>query len=344
MSEKDEGLEYLPRVPEDLRFVEVRLPSDFREIVADRHFDHCQIGRIVRCLLLKTDIYKKKDIEVEVDHYREIAEKRDAVLRRVRACRRKSKSCSSSSGNDDEKSRKNAPSQPQAGMSRGLAQSSDTLSLRKTPSNLKEEIPPLYIAPPLTKKKCPSSLEIMQMSAKKIKQKPKKDRGSNIGIQGELFGRSLAESTEMVPEGTSDRVQHLERQNVHQDVARDSRPVPEAIDARPDEAWIPGRFAQFWAQYPKKVAKKDAYKAFVKIIKCQKNVENFINTTLASLEWWKKSKTWMDSSGRYIPYPASWLNGGHWEDIKDNPESPEAKYLTPVESDEELLKRMLGET
>ena len=141
MSEKDEGLEYLPRVPEDLRFVEVRLPSDFREIVADRHFDHCQIGRIMRCLLLKTDIYKKKDIEVEVDHYREIAEKRDAVLRRVRACRRRSKSCSSSSGDEDEKSRENVPSQPQADLSRGLAQSSDTLSIRKTPSNLKEEMP-----------------------------------------------------------------------------------------------------------------------------------------------------------------------------------------------------------
>lgn len=66
-------------------------------------------------------------------------------------------------------------------------------------------------------------------------------------------------------------------------------------------------FSDFWGMYPRRVAKKDARKAWDKITP---KLHNQILTAL--FEW---SRIWKDRGEiEFIPYPASWLNGERWED------------------------------
>lgn len=66
-------------------------------------------------------------------------------------------------------------------------------------------------------------------------------------------------------------------------------------------------FEKFWQAYPKKKNKLDAQKAFAK-------VKVPLDTLLDAIERQKKSAQWQKEGGQYIPYPATWLNRGAWED------------------------------
>jgi len=71
-------------------------------------------------------------------------------------------------------------------------------------------------------------------------------------------------------------------------------------------------FLAFWKYYPKKKAKIDAFKAW----KQTKDVRPAdIATILAAVEAQKKSQDWQEEGGRYIPFPASWLRAGQWDDV-----------------------------
>ncbi|OAT81085.1 hypothetical protein [Desulfotomaculum copahuensis] len=69
-------------------------------------------------------------------------------------------------------------------------------------------------------------------------------------------------------------------------------------------------FARFWAAYPKKRSKGQAEKAWAKL----QPDEQLVETMLAAIERAKKSEEWRKENGRYIPYPATWLNAKGWED------------------------------
>lgn len=69
-------------------------------------------------------------------------------------------------------------------------------------------------------------------------------------------------------------------------------------------------FARFWAAYPKKRSKGQAEKAWTKL----QPDEQLVETMLTAIERAKKSEEWRKENGRYIPYPATWLNGKRWED------------------------------
>jgi hypothetical protein len=67
---------------------------------------------------------------------------------------------------------------------------------------------------------------------------------------------------------------------------------------------------QFWPAYPKKKAKDDALKAFLK----RKPDAAMLNAMLAAIAWQSKTEDWMKDGGKFIPYPATWLNDGRWND------------------------------
>lgn len=69
-------------------------------------------------------------------------------------------------------------------------------------------------------------------------------------------------------------------------------------------------FAEFWNQYPKKVAKTQALKAWKKI----KPTGQMLADLMAGLERQKAGEQWQKDGGQFIPYPASWLTGRRWED------------------------------
>jgi len=68
------------------------------------------------------------------------------------------------------------------------------------------------------------------------------------------------------------------------------------------------RFDEFWAAYPRKVAKGAARKAWDKAVK-----KADVAAILAALE---KQKTLgvFNVEPCYIPYPTTWLNQERWED------------------------------
>ena len=69
-------------------------------------------------------------------------------------------------------------------------------------------------------------------------------------------------------------------------------------------------FARFWQAYPRKRSKGQAEKVFKKI----NPSEQLLATILAGIERAKTSEQWLDAGGRFIPYPATWLNARGWED------------------------------
>ena len=82
-------------------------------------------------------------------------------------------------------------------------------------------------------------------------------------------------------------------------------------------------FDQFWSLYPRRVAKKDAFKAWSKLTEEQKKK--------ALEEIPKHSKCWCAECRQphYIPLAATWINGWRFEDELQEPE-PELKSSANV--------------
>ena len=77
-------------------------------------------------------------------------------------------------------------------------------------------------------------------------------------------------------------------------------------------------FDKFWTAYPKKKAKPDAISAFAKI----NPDETLLYAILEAIDKAKQSDDWQRDEGRYVPYPATWLNGQRWTDEGCEVESP----------------------
>lgn len=74
-------------------------------------------------------------------------------------------------------------------------------------------------------------------------------------------------------------------------------------------------FEEFWQAYPRKADKPRALKAWKKL---KPNAE-LRQVLLNALGHHKQSAQWQKERGRYIPYPATWLNGRRWEDSPEQP-------------------------
>lgn len=85
-------------------------------------------------------------------------------------------------------------------------------------------------------------------------------------------------------------------------------PSGEGSDAA-KESPIAVRFAEFWSQYPKKVGKQYALKAWNKI----KPDADLHERIMKAVGDQKRSEQWLRENGRFIPNPATWLNGGYWD-------------------------------
>lgn len=333
--------ERCPDVPQQLKYVELRLPGTFRELVANNKFTNEEIGKIVRCIALDTDIFMTQKIEPEVFYYRQKLLERDLTRQRVDRFRRKRKMNLAAGGLSESRGIESTPKCNVTVTSDENSGVSPT-PLEKTPSILKEKKPPIV---PL-ERKAPFPLE-------KKKRKLKRNV-SAADLSEDLFslatGGYSPESTETGQERPQERSEQSGGTIALQDIERGTGPVLEpqelipSVDTREDLAWIPERFAMFWKEYPRKVAKGDASKAFTKVIKSQTDVDAFMKTLLSSIRWWKEQDSWKKDGGKFIPYPATWLNRGSWEDSNHNSDSPgQAEFLvTDDESEADLIRRMQG--
>lgn len=72
-------------------------------------------------------------------------------------------------------------------------------------------------------------------------------------------------------------------------------------------------FDEFWTAYPKKKAKEAARKAWNKLKPDESLGKTIIQAVLESA----KTADWKKENGKYIPYPATYLNGKRWEDERN---------------------------
>lgn len=83
--------------------------------------------------------------------------------------------------------------------------------------------------------------------------------------------------------------------------------TPKARRPRPQ---LNGAFCDFYAAYPKKKNRADAERAWLRL----SPDEALQARILAAVEQQKDTPDWRKDGGKFIPYPASWLNGRRWED------------------------------
>ncbi len=87
-------------------------------------------------------------------------------------------------------------------------------------------------------------------------------------------------------------------------------------------------FEKVWQAWPKSEHKKrkaDAKKYYV----ATKPTKESTQLIIAKIEEYKKSASWIENNGKYIPNPANWLKGAQWND----PTPP--VFLTPEQIVEE---------
>lgn len=87
-------------------------------------------------------------------------------------------------------------------------------------------------------------------------------------------------------------------------------------------------FLTFWAEYPRKVDRKEALRAWVKGV-----CDGSLGEILAGLAAWKRTEQWMDVDK--IPYPSTWINKQRW---KEAPHS--GRTITGGENLHERAKRL----
>lgn len=78
-------------------------------------------------------------------------------------------------------------------------------------------------------------------------------------------------------------------------------------------------FAAFWAPWPRKVAKRDAERAWSKLTPADKTAA--LDALPQHVQHWRRAGT----EPQYIPHPATWLNGARWEDEIQEAPAPKAK-------------------
>lgn len=80
------------------------------------------------------------------------------------------------------------------------------------------------------------------------------------------------------------------------------------VNAKQEQKEAEAMFEEFWAVYPRKVNKVNAFKAFKKVCKDRKMLEKLID----AVEKHKKTEQWKTT--KLIPHASTWLNGQRWED------------------------------
>lgn len=84
----------------------------------------------------------------------------------------------------------------------------------------------------------------------------------------------------------------------------------QGASAKKEKAKAGALFERFWQAYPRKVAKADAEKAFQKL----GADEVLLTVLLAAILKQSASAEWREEGGKFIPHPATWLNGKRWLD------------------------------
>lgn len=112
-------------------------------------------------------------------------------------------------------------------------------------------------------------------------------------------GNDTANSTAKKDPTIQQTVQQTVQQTLH--IIRNNKKEEEKNNA----------FEKFWELYPNKKAKPKAYSIFRSLSVLE------LDGISAALPKHIESEQWKKENGKYIPYPATWLNQRRWEDKMD---------------------------
>ena len=125
-----------------------------------------------------------------------------------------------------------------------------------------------------------------------------KKNGEKGGRPKTKDAQPKAEEIQTKPKKTQENPNETQ---INPDETQQETPKPSALERR---------FNDFWAAYPKKAAKGAALKTWKRL----KPSQELTDKMLAAIEEQKKSEQWTTEGGRFIPNPATWLNGARWDD------------------------------
>jgi hypothetical protein len=103
------------------------------------------------------------------------------------------------------------------------------------------------------------------------------------------------------------------------DAEADSNTTPKPPRGQPVE---PESFTTFWNAYPKKVAKPQALKSWLRIAPTKDTQAQIIQDVTKR----KASEDWTKDQGKYIPNPSTYLNNQRWTDLFEIPETKETLH------------------
>lgn len=152
-----------------------------------------------------------------------------------------------------------------------------------------------------------SGLKELEECGYLVRTRERDQHGKISNVAWTIYDYPHLENPSMVNPSLDNRLQ-LNTKRSSTDESRNK----EYISAKPkrNRAEYSKLFQRFWSAYPKKVAKGTASKAFEKL--CPD--ESLLQDILTALDWQKCTEQWKQNGGKYIPHPASYLNGRRWED------------------------------
>lgn len=106
-------------------------------------------------------------------------------------------------------------------------------------------------------------------------------------------------------------------------------------------------FGEFWEEYPRKVSKKTAERAFRAAVGdgrlCAATCASRFRDIMRGLRAAKRSSQWNRDDGQYIPHPSTWLNQERWTDVLDAASCDvDAKAERRMSKADELAARLAG--
>lgn len=140
-----------------------------------------------------------------------------------------------------------------------------------------------------------------------------------INTGEKLPGNSCLESrSESFPVSYPEFCRESSLHNKNKIIDKEDIDIPHSPQKRKDgeEKYHSNLFDEFWKAYPRRVGKADAIKAWKKL----KPDESILATMIVAINKQRQTEQWQNE--KFIPYPASWLNGRRWED-----EIPEPKPI-----------------
>lgn len=134
-------------------------------------------------------------------------------------------------------------------------------------------------------------------------------------VVGKLGGRPKRTQTETETESVSESEPN---RNPNHSQTPEERNTPPNPRKRGQVSEFPPGFDAFWTAYPRKQAKTPAAKAFARL----RADDALLTTMLEALARHAASADWRKDGGKFIPYPATWLNDRRWEDEAAEDDDP----------------------